>query len=1238
MIFMGIWTNKKNAVYYVVKYDYEPRFYTGKIVQYLEAPGIFTAYYDYDTGVLYLGEYHYGNLEVLAVPFPYNDTILYATPLVTVYDVSQWSVTHIVRFERWIVIIATDSSRLPKYIIVIRAPTYNLVTKLMTRYILSNMYLGSTNITVPLHEYINKIIIHVFHPVVVNKSVPIRLLDYSTFEDGSTDGWVSADTGKTALAVASIGYMSSRCLNATGIYNGYYGGAGVVYKDYFFNKPLPPGIAVVVSGYAMIVKGDANKIYDTYGALANPASIGSVVAYCTDGSTQTIAYLYLGGKPSGWVPIITRLVGYTTCTVYKIRVVLPSPDAGGVQILYDDIAVYIANISSIGFDIDKYWTGYGKFALPPPGVQTCSYMYVNGTRYSIPSNYTLTLSFNEYVDALKITLPPCLGIVRLSINAEGIDSETPIVCDGDYCYARYGTDYLKVDGVNKTLVIAPLNRSAIIESVSYSPPCFVVRYTAYEAPVVFRYYSPHAPSFIVLNDTYLSSVYWTYSPETYSGTVRVENVGNGVLKICLAYGTRLREVTASGRVEFVGSVNLRKLTAPNYTVVHVAVGNDKVTIVAEPYVNTTWYLSPDTNATLLGTWISGAVNDLALYDNACMKFQSYNDTNVMKMLLTFNITTLGWLGADLNRIRIKNIEVYVAGNLSKYVNTKASLEILNWTTGQWATIDPVAFNQTTDMEKEYSLATVLGGNLNDLVSPAGVVAFRINITDVQTYPSTYVYLTLDWLIIRIVYVNKTNVTGVAELVVKLPAKLHVKYLTFNVTCTGTCTGTYKAYADGAEIASGTLPTTGTVNITVSGDYRELVVEVPFSIKTTLTAGSSLALTLPVAVVEGSIPVALVYTCEMPRVSLPGAKPVEVKCYVHAVMPDTVTGSLDIPVLGKTVSVAVDKASNVTVTELRTVGVVTRSGYYEVKETYTDGYVAINVTAPTPYLFALIDGKLLSERVKTWLVAYAPASEVVRTFYGAYINKTLYAWVNLTNPTVKIKTVTYSGGKLGAVIDLTGIGEFNVYTLRLPTEVLVDSVHAMEVPDYMSYRACTPPCYWYDPIEHTLHIKIRGHSPVTIVVDWTRPTQVAPPTPSVKSVRLTFDRTTVHVNEPVHYTVTVELYDTWSGELTYALTCTGPETINITGKITVSEGSGVATGYVTFRRTGTYACTVKILDTYSPTVYVKVISHKAPFMTHTFIAYALLLLLVVAIVVIVIFIVEKKRRSDGGGEIVVRLNI
>ena len=204
-----------------------------------------------------------------------------------------------------------------------------------------------------------------------------------------------------------------------------------------------------------------------------------------------------------------------------------------------------------------------------------------------------------------------------------------------------------------------------------------------------------------------------------------------------------------------------------------------------PYVNNTGYITPDSMAVLLGTLQSGDVANLTSFDNVSIVIQSYNESNTMKITVTLNITTLGWLTADPTLL-IDEIEVIVAGSLSKTVNTKASLEILDWSTGQWTVIDAAALNQTSNTQKRYLLSQVLGSNLSRFISSSGVIAFRINITDAQTYPSTYVNLSLDQLVVKVVYKNETSAVVKSWFIILVPYKPAVlKNVTIAVRANGT---------------------------------------------------------------------------------------------------------------------------------------------------------------------------------------------------------------------------------------------------------------------------------------------------------------------------------------------------------------------------------------------------------------------------------------------------------------------
>ena len=209
-------------------------------------------------------------------------------------------------------------------------------------------------------------------------------------------------------------------------------------------------------------------------------------------------------------------------------------------------------------------------------------------------------------------------------------------------------------------------------------------------------------------------------------------------------------------------------------------------VYVKPYQNTTAYYVPGVNKTITGTWLAGTVSNLKAQDYVYFRFRTYNSSNTMILVTTVNVTAASWLAKIMAdpTITITKLDIVAAGNLSKVVNAKASLEILDWTTNTWITIDKAAWNQTSVTTKTYTITT----NPKNYISPQGVIAFRINVTDVQAYPSTYVTCTFDQLNVRVTYINETEASYVHEVTITIPyGSALIRNVTLDIRANGTGT-------------------------------------------------------------------------------------------------------------------------------------------------------------------------------------------------------------------------------------------------------------------------------------------------------------------------------------------------------------------------------------------------------------------------------------------------------------------
>ncbi|RLI87239.1 MAG: hypothetical protein DRP01_02415 [Archaeoglobales archaeon] len=161
----------------------------------------------------------------------------------------------------------------------------------------------------------------------------------------------------------------------------------------------------------------------------------------------------------------------------------------------------------------------------------------------------------------------------------------------------------------------------------------------------------------------------------------------------------------------------------------------KITLIGKAFY-------PDTNKTVTGSWLSGNLSDLT--NGGTMLFRSYNDTNTMRLVLEFNFTIPETEIPEDVYDKISEIKLFLLGNLSKTVTDSASVEVYNFTSGEYDTLDIDALNTTTATEIAFTL------DVSDY-APDRRIMLRINITDTQSHPSTFVDLELDRMKIKVIY-------------------------------------------------------------------------------------------------------------------------------------------------------------------------------------------------------------------------------------------------------------------------------------------------------------------------------------------------------------------------------------------------------------------------------------------------------------------------------------------------------
>jgi len=159
----------------------------------------------------------------------------------------------------------------------------------------------------------------------------------------------------------------------------------------------------------------------------------------------------------------------------------------------------------------------------------------------------------------------------------------------------------------------------------------------------------------------------------------------------------------------------------------------------------TYPVYPVSVSNVTGKLVSGSLENLTLIDNVTMRFESLNSTNTMYIVVDMNITLPDWVPLD----KLVNFTLAVTGNLSKVVSEEASINIYNYSSGSYDALSPDALNVTTSTTVELNV-TDTEHYIKDRT-----VMLRINVTDVQSYPSTLVNLDLDAVELKFKYFTMT---------------------------------------------------------------------------------------------------------------------------------------------------------------------------------------------------------------------------------------------------------------------------------------------------------------------------------------------------------------------------------------------------------------------------------------------------------------------------------------------------
>jgi len=147
----------------------------------------------------------------------------------------------------------------------------------------------------------------------------------------------------------------------------------------------------------------------------------------------------------------------------------------------------------------------------------------------------------------------------------------------------------------------------------------------------------------------------------------------------------------------------------------------------------TYGMSPASAVNTTGTLVSGSLGNLTAADGVVMLFMSANNTNTMQIIVDVNFSLPGWVPTD----KLTGLAITVVGNLSKAVSDKASIELYDFSSGAYDVINASALNVTE--------STTVTLNVEEAwrYVKDKTICMRINVTDVQGYPSSYVNLSLD---------------------------------------------------------------------------------------------------------------------------------------------------------------------------------------------------------------------------------------------------------------------------------------------------------------------------------------------------------------------------------------------------------------------------------------------------------------------------------------------------------------
>jgi len=1255
------------------------------IIGYLHIPekGIQQMWYDFDEEVLYHGdqdiEYKDGYFEAYAWSLKLVGEIPIIYPVeifkVNLYK-NWWKSVCLVGFKDKIINIFGYYDDWAKYIAIYRKLTSDEVIYYAYQQFIKRELFSHGKYIIPIKSYVDTVRLHIKKLELYNKSVSQYILYRENFENGLTTGWGKYPSDSYAqVSVVNIGYYGNYSLNYTAISSSY------IYKEIKFHVPIPTGSTIVIAGWAKQLGDlcDVNIAYDLEGvAQIRYADATCIIGKFTDETITRIDHIF--GASDDHRSLIWRPV-YLDDRYVKLSKDLKSVTVKlgfkykSCILLLDEISIYIIN-ETLASKIPMY--------LYPCGEEN-NIIYINGTPYDISSG-VIELEFHKYVDSLVLDIPCNVGILNITIEKIGAKTNVPLkLINNTYVYTHGSNKtYIEVKSSDKPIIV-PLTNETEIKSISFiNKKLSLVLSTRSGSVITVAVYPAKygKPQYVKINGKVITKSlasktefdlanYDCWFFDDVANLIYVKAVAHSNIPIEISWeavdvGIRYRELNFTIIYSPNASSFTTTLTATNVSTAKIEYPHSwTYKIYVTPYTNNTSYLTPDINATLLGTWVSGIVGDLAYQDYIYFAFDTFNDTNTMRLHLTLNVTTLSWLVTD-STIKINEIEILIAGNCSKYVNTKASLEILDWSTNSWLSIDDVAWNQTNVVIKTYKLSSIYSGDLKNLISSSGVIAFRINITDVQTYPSTIIRCTFDQLNVKVIYTNETE--AIVESIITIPfipnSTIYVHNITLSIRANGT--GTLR------EVKINVLDSLGNViksiaNATFSTTWTDYVVPIEQNVAnnitikitthliSTLTSNEEVDIANIRLCISSSANLSITWYCLYPTINVMEA---DVKTYrfnctlaiplIRGLLYSNYTKfRLKIPTYFKLEKV-VHGLSEVTSKE---VGIINFEKVIEFENalgnaytyiyhyepiTYIDDYGVIhvkydlpvssislfNVSTPTPFIAIMFkNGSWFNiNDVKYLLTHYHKEVEFyAKILYGRIITPNL--WIHL-NPRYEgvIKDIVINSTHLLITLDGETGKEFEliVKVPYKPYRVMLDNEPIQIIEEPILYSRCLDKCVFYNRSDSVLRIRAKFHSPIIVTIE----VEV----PSIPIAIYVDYPSEVYVDEQFNIKITIVMSKPVIKDTTLKglLKCNG---ISKTFDIIIPSGLdwGETTISLILTQAKTYLCTVIVEDlikqfTITAIEVVKPKPFKIPLLT------ILLLLFLLTILIIIIIVYLKRERE------------